>query len=176
MPNDATGAEKARQLVAELERERNNLKRKLEDVEKELAIDFGKEREFAVLHGECFEMSQRQYKYEICPFDKAAQKEGGSSTNLGKFDGAEWKPSALGKGDTVEMKFTNGQRCWQGPQRSLTATFVCGGSNKVLAVDEPSKCVYAMRFATPAMCDPEEAARLRQQADQEFRQHEHDEL
>ncbi len=37
----------------------------------------------------------------------------------------------------------------------------CGGANKVLSVEEPGKCVYEMRFATPVVCDINHANILR---------------
>ena len=53
-----------------------------------------------------------KYTYEVCPFDKASQKEGAASTNLGSWQGLE-------EGDT-RMAFRNGAHCWQGPARSMT--------------------------------------------------------
>lgn len=53
-----------------------------------------------------------KYTYEVCPFSKAAQKEGHSSTSLGSWQGlAE---------DDRKMLFQNGASCWQGPSRSMT--------------------------------------------------------
>ena len=56
-----------------------------------------------------------KYTYEVCPFSKANQKEGHSSTSLGSWQGLE------GEGEgALRMAFTNGQGCWQGPPRSMT--------------------------------------------------------
>lgn len=52
-----------------------------------------------------------KYTYQVCPFGSATQKEGHSSTSLGK-----WQEFG---GNFSSMKFTGGQGCWQGPPRSM---------------------------------------------------------
>lgn len=61
------------------------------------------------------------------------------------------------------MKFTNGQHCYQGPNRSMTVTLECGVDEELLAVDEPSKCAYTATLRTPAACDDKYANELRLQ-------------
>jgi hypothetical protein len=56
-----------------------------------------------------------KYTYEVCPFSKASQKEGHSSTSLGSWQGLEGEAEGA-----LRMAFTNGQGCWQGPPRSMT--------------------------------------------------------
>jgi len=51
------------------------------------------------------------------------------------------------------MKFDNGMRCWNGPNRSTHVTFICGDSHRLISVDEPAKCEYKMEFVTPAVCE-----------------------
>lgn len=53
-----------------------------------------------------------KYTYEVCPFAKASQKEGHSSTSLGTWSGLE--------DNGTRMAFKNGAGCWQGPSRSIT--------------------------------------------------------
>ena len=86
------------------------------------------------------------FSYTVCPFDKSPQKpkHGGGETNLGKWE--EW---SMGQ---REMKFGGGQGCWNGPQRSMTVTVVCGLETRILSVGEPSKCVYTAAMETPAAC------------------------
>ena len=50
------------------------------------------------------------------------------------------------------MKYSNGQGCWQGPNRSTLIKLECGVSNEIISVEEPAKCEYLMRFKTPAAC------------------------
>lgn len=61
-------------------------------------------------------MQVDKYTYEVCPFDKASQKEGGSATSLGSWSGFE-------AGET-KLAFKNGATCWQGPSRSMTVRWV----------------------------------------------------
>ena len=66
-----------------------------------------------------------KYTYEVCPFGKASQKEGHSSTSLGSWEGLDGE--AEGRG-TLRMAFTNGQGCWQGPPRSMTVRFAAAAA------------------------------------------------
>ena len=72
----------------------------------------------------CAEYSQRRglacvlcvqiekYTYEVCPFDRAEQKEGRHhGTSLGRWQGF--------LNNYTSMSFTEGDHCWQGPRRSL---------------------------------------------------------
>lgn len=48
-------------------------------------MDFGADYEWAPLKGQCFEMTESQYVYKICLFDRTTQKDknSGSETTLG---------------------------------------------------------------------------------------------
>ena len=90
-----------------------------------------------------------RYTYELCVFDKVDQrpKNGGGTTNLGRFSqNEEWKIKRH------EMSYTNGLRCWGGPDRSTKVTLFCGGENKIADPAEPNKCEYTLKFFTPAAC------------------------
>lgn len=63
-----------------------------------------------------------KYTYEVCPYASATQREGGSSTSLGTWQGLEGGQEA---GGNLRMAFTNGQGCWQGPPRSMTVRVCC---------------------------------------------------
>jgi len=55
------------------------------DVRKVVDQDLGPSAEYFHLMNECFDFTDREYTYTLCPFDRAAQrsKHGGSETSLG---------------------------------------------------------------------------------------------
>lgn len=133
--------------------------RKLEDKERELkealAKDYGGMRQYEPLQHECFDVTQGEWIYSLCPYKDAKQKgkHGGGSTDLGRWDG--WADGYK------KMEFKHGQACWNGPIRSLDVHVRCGGESKLLKVDEPEVCKYVAEFETPGACT-EEDARLAQ--------------
>ncbi|KAL6563437.1 Glucosidase 2 subunit beta [Orobanche gracilis] len=50
------------------------------------------------------------------------------------------------------MQFLNGDKCWNGPDRSLKVKLRCGLKNELADVDEPSRCEYMALLSTPALC------------------------
>ena len=100
---------------------------------------------FEPLSRECVEFKPGgEFSYELCPFVDAKQKDsGGMATSIGKWEG-------FGEGGHTQMRFTNGQHCWNAGARTLTVALTCGAENKILGVEEPEVCKYAMRFETPA--------------------------
>ena len=51
------------------------------------------------------------------------------------------------------MRFTGGERCWNGPARSMTVKLECGVANELKDISEPSVCEYTGTLVTPAACD-----------------------
>ena len=103
------------------------------------------------LQHECFDVTQGEWIYSLCPYKDAKQKgkHGGGSTDLGRWDG--WADGYK------KMEFKHGQACWNGPIRSLDVHVRCGGENKLLKVDEPEVCKYVAEFETPGACTAEDA-------------------
>ena len=128
-----------------------------------LTSDFGPELEFAAFEGKCFQLNEKQYVYEMCPYGQAAQKEGGQSTSLGSWDGLKVREDG-----TRVLSFANGQTCWNGPARSLQVLMRCGVEQVIKDVQEPSRCVYEMTFTTPAVCNAEKAKQLQQELDDQM--------
>ena len=142
-------AEQARRDFEEAERLVNDAEREQRQVNDYMDKDYGPDEEFQSLHGQCFEISDREYTYKLCPFDKVTQrqKSGGAETDLGRW--GSWVGS---DNKYAGMKYEGGQGCWKGPSRSTVVDLACGSENKIISVGEPNRCEYAMQFITPAMC------------------------
>ena len=113
------------------------------------STDYGKDGVFESLDGVCVSETVSEYEYEMCFFGSANQKSSGSHINLGTW--SNW----TGPADSPysEALFKDGTTCWNGPARSLRVKFTCGAEEKILSVQEPSKCEYLMEMQTAALCD-----------------------
>ncbi|XP_076440452.1 glucosidase 2 subunit beta-like isoform X2 [Babylonia areolata] len=143
-------ANKARNEFINIDSKVRALQKEIGDLKKFVDMDLGPEGEYGALQGQCFEFTERDYTYVLCPFEKAAQKPkaGGIETTLGKW--GHWHGPVEDKYDS--MKYDNGQRCWNGPMRSCRVNLHCGTENKLTGASEPSRCEYQFEFTTPARC------------------------
>ncbi|PIN02914.1 Protein kinase C substrate, 80 KD protein, heavy chain [Handroanthus impetiginosus] len=122
----------------------SKIQSRISSLKKKLKQDFGPEKEFYSFYGQCFESKQNKYVYKVCPFKEATQVEGYSTTRLGSWEKFE---------DSYRtMQFLNGDKCWNGPDRSLKVKLRCGLKNELADVDEPSRCEYMALLSTPAVC------------------------
>ncbi|KAL9644850.1 hypothetical protein ABK040_005330 [Willaertia magna] len=140
-----TAAEEARKEFNDIENELSDLRNKRDEVEKKLKVNYGPFKELFKLSEQCFNIQQRQYTYEVCPFKDANQKENYSSVLLGRFKEMN---------DNV-MKFEDGQHCWKVGARKAIVRLLCGLENKLVKVDEPSTCEYHLDMETPCACTEE---------------------
>jgi hypothetical protein len=116
----------------------------------------GVDGELFALKDQCFNVEAGKYIYEICIFGSAAQKEKtGGSTSLGEWIGVDIEAET---GRRV-WKWGNGAKCWNGPQRSVTAFVTCGSETKVLSAGEPDTCRYEVEVESHIACD--ESYRMR---------------
>lgn len=144
-------ANKARDEYDKAEERKNKVNREIADAKEYLERDFGLQKEFAPLYGQCYEYTDREYVYTFCPFDKVTQKSksGGRETSLGRWNA--WN------GDNGElysrMKYTNGEQCWNGPTRSVQVVLKCSAEEAVVSVSEPNRCEYELEFATAGACN-----------------------
>ncbi len=107
------------------------------------------------IRDECFDVLSNKYTYEVCMFGKATQREGsnkkGSGTGLGSWDSFSMDETT----GTLTLKWTGGQKCWNGPQRSATVYVTCGEKNKLLSADEPNICEYELKMESFIACNDE---------------------
>jgi hypothetical protein len=137
----------------------SSAERALESAKSDLGADFGPDGVFYTLKGSCFSLKHNQYTYEACPFGSAKQ----DHTSLGSFSG--WGVDG-GAADYSKMRFSGGSVCWNGPARSMRLDFECGAKDELLSIDEPEKCAYVARMATPAACDGRAAQALKLEIDE----------
>lgn len=76
------------------------------------------------------------------------------------------------------MVFSNGENCWNGPDRSMKVKLRCGLKNEITDVDEPSRCDYVAVLSTPAVCLEDKLKELQHKLDlmNKEQPREHDEL
>ncbi|KAG1371441.1 Glucosidase 2 subunit beta [Cocos nucifera] len=132
----------------------SKIQSRISSLSEKLKHDFGKDKEFYSFYDHCFESKQDKYVYKVCPFKKASQVEGHSTTQLGYWDKFEESYGV--------MLFSNGDRCWNGPDRSLNVRLRCGLKDELLDVDEPSRCEYVAILSTPVVCLEEKLKELQE--------------
>ncbi|XP_078162486.1 calmodulin-binding protein isoform X2 [Carex rostrata] len=169
-PVDLSEASRIKKEYDDLNSKLSKIQSRIHHLKEKNKHDFGNNKQFYSFYDQCFEYKENKYVYKVCPFKKATQNEGHSSTQLGRWDKFE---------DSYRtMVFANGDHCWNGPDRSLKVRLRCGLKNEVADVDEPSRCEYVAVLSTPAMCAEEKLKELKQKlADMNSSQQaSHDEL
>ncbi|PUZ57232.1 hypothetical protein GQ55_5G413300 [Panicum hallii var. hallii] len=168
-PVDLSEASRVRKEYDDASSKLSKIQSKISTLTEKLKHDFGKDKEFYSFYDQCFESKEGKYTYKVCAYKKATQAEGHSSTNLGRWDKFEESYRV--------MQFSNGDRCWNGPDRSLKVRLRCGLSNELNDVDEPSRCEYVAVLSTPALCIEEKLKELQNKLDaMSSKQPGHDEL
>ncbi|XP_022754375.1 glucosidase 2 subunit beta-like isoform X2 [Durio zibethinus] len=142
-PSNISEAAGVRKEYDESSAKLSKIQSRLSSLTQKLKHDFGPEKEFYTFYDCCFESKQNKYVYKVCPYKQASQ-EGHTTTRLGRWDKFE---------DSYRMMvFSNGDGCWNGPDRSMKVKLRCGLKNEITDVDEPSRCEYVALLSTPALC------------------------
>ncbi|EGZ14058.1 hypothetical protein PHYSODRAFT_514136 [Phytophthora sojae] len=144
--------------------------KELSEVQKVLEKDYGVDHVYFALREKCVESNAGQYKYKICFFGKATQDHTklGDMEEFEKLNASDDEGSVDGASASVdtaveEIKFSNGQKCWNGPNRSMTVKLECGPEPmELFNIEEPSTCVYSAKLRAPAVCSEEHRERIMQ--------------
>ena len=162
-------AEALREKHRNAQSEVTTVEEQIRSLEEKSSKDFGPGMRFERLSRECISFEPGgEFSYELCPFNNARQKDkNGGSTEIGRWEG-------FAEGH-AEMRFNNGQHCWNAGARTLKVFLSCAGANKILGVEEPEVCKYTMRLETPAACTEELVQAAQADVDQ-FSAPTHDEL
>ncbi|RZC83335.1 hypothetical protein C5167_046123 [Papaver somniferum] len=156
-PIDKSEAAHIRKEYDDASSKLSKIQSRISSLTKKLESDFGPEKEFYTFYDRCFENKQKKYVYKVCAYKQASQVEGHSSTQLGHWEKFE---------DSYRtMLFSNGDKCWNGPDRSLKVKLRCGLNNELTDVDEPSRCEYVAILSTPALCLEEKLKELQRKLD-----------
>ncbi|XP_072984490.1 glucosidase 2 subunit beta isoform X2 [Typha latifolia] len=157
-PVDLSEASRVRKEYDDSSAKLSKIQSRISSLTEKLKHDFGKEKEFYSFYDHCFENKEGKYVYKVCPFKKASQVEGHSSTQLGRWDKFEESYRV--------MEFSSGDKCWNGPDRSLKVRLRCGLKNELTDVDEPSRCEYVAILSTPLLCQEEKLKELQRKLDE----------
>lgn len=159
----ATGT---RKQFEETQKELKEEEKKLKEAQDLMGKNYGPDHIFFALRDKCVESDPSKYLYKVCFFGKATQ----DSTKLGDMEDFKRPEQDTGDGSSeaassdvavTEVTFSKGQKCWNGPNRSLTVTLECGPMPMTLFdVEEPSTCVYNAKLRTPAVCSDTDRERI----------------
>ncbi|KAL4161497.1 hypothetical protein PRNP1_002051 [Phytophthora ramorum] len=159
-------AESLRKVLHEIDTDITKLEKERNEKREAAKMDYGPDRAYFSLKDKCIEKRIEKYEYKFCAFGEVKQ----DRTKLGKWDG--WAvdetndSSNEGEIDHTKMRYSKGQRCYKGPERSVFVYLNCGEDNEILSVDEPSTCVYEMTVRSPLACTAQVLAKA--QKDVEF--------
>jgi len=153
----------------------------LKTIREEIALQEKLPLPLLALRDQCADFPDGHYVYRLCITGEALQvSDEGRQTRLGRFVGTrptqkddrpvnEQTIATLPSHDLelagMQLVFSGGDYCWDGPQRSLIVDLRCGfGSPEVplqiTEVTEPSLCAYRMVVESPIVCEESDLKQL----------------
>ncbi|MBA0817123.1 hypothetical protein Gohar_001710, partial [Gossypium harknessii] len=176
-PVNLTEAATVRKEYVDSSTKLSKIQSRISKLKEKLKHDFGPEKEFYAFYGHCFETNQNKLRTSHCMFTKCVR------TNKLLKRRATHQPVWGRNWDKFEdsyrmMVFSNGENCWNGPDRSMKVKLRCGLKNEITDVDEPSRCEYVAVLSTPAVCLEDKLKELQHKLDLMNKEEprEHDEL
>ncbi|XP_025409685.1 glucosidase 2 subunit beta-like isoform X2 [Sipha flava] len=150
-------SKEAHKLFEEADRKLKDIQRKISDLQKSLINNYGLENEFAALYEQCYELTNQEYTYKLCLFEKVTQRsvKGGSEVNLGVWK--DWVNFSNNDPKYHTMLYDKGQYCLNHYQRFTFVHLSCGLKPKLISVTEPNHCEYSMEFELPSVCVRQDA-------------------
>ncbi|EEH38928.1 endoplasmic reticulum protein [Paracoccidioides lutzii Pb01] len=159
---ESEGVTAARNALSAEESSLSTARSQLDDHKSDLKRDYGRDSVFRSMKGSCISKDFGEYTYELCWMDQTKQKskKGGSHTTMGNFarfttitvDEQNFSGRVVPR-ERVGLEYTQGQTCWNGPERSTRVILECGENDEILKVTEDEKCMYSMFVTTPAVCE-----------------------
>ncbi|XP_025192707.1 glucosidase 2 subunit beta-like, partial [Melanaphis sacchari] len=154
-------SKRAYELFKEADRTLKNLQKQVYDLQKSISKNFGPDDEFAALDGQCYELTNDEYIYKLCLFEKITQKpiKGGPEVNLGVW--RDWTNFINDKPQYHTMLYDRGQYCLNHYQRFSYVHLSCGLKPTLVSVSELNRCEYIMEFELPSVCVIQDTKYLR---------------
>lgn len=116
--------------------------------------NFSGPRQLQQLVGRCYNLTDTQYHYSFCPFHNVTQFELLNRWNAYQGILGVWQEWNIVNNTFLSMRMLKGNKCGS-VERSVEVFLVCGDSEKINDVLEPTKCQYHLYFHTRLVCHPQ---------------------
>lgn len=139
---------KPESVVQEVQEEVGQVNDKVKEYQKDIEIfsedlkkNYGKDDIYRAVKEVKISSNYGDYNYRIALLDSIHQ----DKVLVGKF-------TKFDDEDENILYYTNGAKCWNGPNRSAKIILSCGKSHDIISVSEPEKCEYTIEMTSPIAC------------------------
>ena len=105
--------------------------------------------EFLAVRDQCYEVKDGKFMYSLCMLRSLHQTD---TENNGRVSLGNYKELSMNQDGTYQMKFENGQNCWNVGPRQANVKVICGATNQLSDATEVTTCVYNFDLVSPAAC------------------------